>query len=752
MNKKNKLNYKYILYVIAIFFFSLTLCRANLMTVIKPFGFGFGFALVLNNIYPIFAVFFTFIGLFLQNFSINGAITSASTCAVLILFYLVVKLSKNKKTYLLLIFCAVSRVANIYFMSNTLLNLTYALAEVIVGTIFCYIYHKLVFAITSRNVQALTRLETMLGHFVMFALFCGLSNINIFGVDWSKAIYLFSILVLSFSLKYRAVSVVLFMVLAKLSSTLSAHNVILYFLAMTSCLSLSGVSKFVISGIVMLIDAAIIYISAFPAIAVIPTALAIFIFLFIPNSWYKNFADYLLGAKKSVLYSYISQYKQNQIKNKLLTMSMMFDEMQKCYRELIISSNDFEDTKRLFVGEIKTNMCTNCINKLNCYNSKDMGLPIAELFEKATDHPITLIDVPNILASNCNRLSSMILATNLSVEEYKKNLNKIRQDAESKLGVSLQYAGTSQIFKELSSQFFDNGEINVKKSKDIKDMSTIFGIVCKECIAIEQNGAICRVLMIVRSVDSVNPDLLCACKKVYNIDFKREDCALTKYSGWSLVNIVPSENFELQCGIATNAKIDGEVSGDNYIFSKISTNKYLVAISDGMGHGKEANYLSDTAVRLVESFYKCGFDSGLVVDSLNNLLLPISTGYTTLDVSVVDIVSGKTDFIKLGSSISVVKQNDQSRAIGVESLPVGTVEVANPTFTSITLFSGNVVVMASDGVVDAFGYENFCNYVNNENIINMQFFANEILEEANSRVLSHKDDMTVIAYKLAQKR
>ena len=754
MNTKTKNIKQVLIYSFVILFSMLVLCRANIVGKIKPFGFGLGFSLVFCNVYPIFSIIFMFFGLILQNLTMQGLISVASTSAVLILYYIISRVSKNKKLYLLMIFCFLSRISNVYFMSGgTIAQFLWSLADIVIGTTYCYIYCKIIQVIQIRGVQAFSKAEKILLHLVVFAVCCGLTNVVCFNIDFSKFVFLLLILFASVCFKQKAVSFVLAGMVSMFASTLTGQNIVLYLLAMSIVLAGISQNKFVQAGIVCIIDSLIIYLSGTYYLNIIPTIMAILLFVIVPSGWCKKISEFVLGTKKNIISNYIAECRQNSIKNKLLTMSIMFDEMQQCYKDMILSESGEQGAKEFLANEIKNKMCSNCINKLNCYNNKDMTNAICELLDISIKKgSANLIDVPNLLASNCNRMSGMMLATNAMAEQYLSNQKKIQQDAENKLGISLQYSGTSTIFRELSAQFIENYVVNAKKSSAIKNCLTESGIVCKECIALENYRGVAQIVMALRSVDCVRHEILSACKKIYNLDFEKQDCKITRYAGWSIVSVVPKEKYELLCGIATAPKTDGTENGDNYVFTKLDNGKYIFAIADGMGHGKMANKLSQTSIGLIESFYKCGFDNQLVVDSLNNLLLPINDGYATLDASIIDTFSGKVDFVKLGSSISVVKQHDEIYSIGVESLPLGAVEISNPTFTTMRLFADDVVVMASDGVVDAFGQENFCNYINNENIINMQFFADEILQEAIARQQKHYDDMTVITYKISQKR
>ena len=165
----------------------------------------------------------------------------------------------------------------------------------------------------------------------------------------------------------------------------------------------------------------------------------------------------------------------------------------------------------------------------------------------------------------------------------------------------------------------------------------------------------------------------------------------------------------------------------------------------------KANQISSSALSIVESFYKSQFSSETIVHSVNKILIPAGEeNFTTLDAVVVDLSSGMADFVKIGASVSVIKQKNQCAVISCSSLPLGVMEKIYPTVEKKVLQVGDIVVIASDGIVDAFSSpENFADFVNNEMFINVQMLADSILEEAESRT-AHPDDMTVIVFKLNQ--
>ena len=748
----NKSIYKKLAISSAIFIALIILCRANIAGYIHPFGFAFAFALIYNGVFPVVTSIELFCALIIQNLSINNIICSATFSAVLFIFWLVQKISKNRKLYLCLIFCAFSCVAHIYFNLSTTLSIVCAISNMLCGVLLCYVFSRLLSTILSRGIQGLSNTDVFYLCFFVIAIASGLCNINILSFSVEKLISICTILSLALILKDKSILLLFCYCVGILITTLDINLIITYLLI--SCVAqVLYKSKYLLAAVACFIDGFIIYLSGPSVYAILPTIVASIIVCAIPQKIYLQAGLYVLGSKVGAISGYLITSKEADLKNKLMTMSLMFEEMQNCYRNILISGQNPQKTYKFVANDIKNTMCNKCINYMRCYDGKDMTSDFEFLIEKATDKgKITFLDVPNLLASNCTKLNNCISSINEQAQNIIAEQSKQQQTNEEKMISSVQYGAISGIFKELGLQFTHRNTINQQKSAYIKNKCTELGLVCKECLAIENENGLFAVYLTIRGVDGVNPLIIDACQSQYSMPLSREVCQPTKYSGWSIAKIVPAQKYEVICGIAGRSKTSGEPSGDNYIFSKVDSNKYLIAIADGMGNGESANKISETAIKLIESYYKCGFGDLMVAGSINNMLLPISNNFSAIDISVVNTTNCFVNFVKLGSSVSIIKKHDQTYVVDVESLPAGANELSKPTTETIKCDVGDIVVMASDGVIDNFGIENLRDYIATERAINMQIFAESILEEAISRGLSAQDDMTVIAYKIAKSR
>ena len=115
--------------------------------------------------------------------------------------------------------------------------------------------------------------------------------------------------------------------------------------------------------------------------------------------------------------------------------------------------------------------------------------------------------------------------------------------------------------------------------------------------------------------------------------------------------------YDISVGFAQSCKGGEDICGDTHSISKLTDSKFMLALCDGMGHGKKANKASELSISLIENFYKAGFDNQTILTSVNSLLnMGREEMFSALDVSVIDLKSGEVDFIKQGATIGFVKK------------------------------------------------------------------------------------------------
>ena len=75
--------------------------------------------------------------------------------------------------------------------------------------------------------------------------------------------------------------------------------------------------------------------------------------------------------------------------------------------------------------------------------------------------------------------------------------------------------------------------------------------------------------------------------------------------------------------------------------------------------------------------------------------------FSTIDVSLFDLYSGKCEIVKAGASVTFIKRKDQVEAIASGSLPIGVLQDIEVDSVEKELCDGDFVIMVTDGVMDA---------------------------------------------------
>ena len=156
-------------------------------------------------------------------------------------------------------------------------------------------------------------------------------------------------------------------------------------------------------------------------------------------------------------------------------------------------------------------------------------------------------------------------------------------------------------------------------------------------------------------------------------------------------------------GVAKIGKGCKKVSGDSFSMLDMQNCKKGIILSDGMGAGASAYRESAMIVELLEELLDAGFPKETALQMLNTALVigREEVRFSTIDMSVFDLYSGKCEFVKAGASLSFIKHSEKVQVIKSTSLPIGVVSRLELDQEIRTLEDGDFVVMLTDGVLDA---------------------------------------------------
>lgn len=210
-------------------------------------------------------------------------------------------------------------------------------------------------------------------------------------------------------------------------------------------------------------------------------------------------------------------------------------------------------------------------------------------------------------------------------------------------------------------------------------------------------------------------------------------------------------DYMLTTGIIRKNRSGEALCGDNFSVIRLENGKAVLMISDGMGSGESACLKSEQVLDLLEQLLSAGFGRELAIELLNSFISFLDDGNTssTLDLTVLDLYSGVTDFVKLGASTTFIRRKDRVECIRSTSLPVGVLEQVEFDTCERKLYHGDIVVMVSDGVLDGILFENKETYlaelIADLDTNNVQKMAEAIMQEIEAMQRGQmRDDSTVL--------
>ena len=175
-----------------------------------------------------------------------------------------------------------------------------------------------------------------------------------------------------------------------------------------------------------------------------------------------------------------------------------------------------------------------------------------------------------------------------------------------------------------------------------------------------------------------------------------------------------------------------------------------MALSDGMGSGEYAKKVSESAISLIEAFYRAEMPEGTVLKTINKLLsFNRDERFTCIDIAAINLNTGMADFVKIGSPAGIIVREGEIKVLESQSLPLGILENLRPTVCTEQLREGDIVVFMSDGITSAFpSSTELYEYLQGLKPLNPQNLADTLLNAAKERAKSVTDDMTVLCTRI----
>ncbi len=401
----------------------------------------------------------------------------------------------------------------------------------------------------------------------------------------------------------------------------------------------------------------------------------------------------------------------------------------------------------------KETICSNCGMRVFCWE-KEKGITEDD-FGRLTDtlkrnHHITSEDIEALFIKKCCRRNELAKAINTYYHSYLMSLESMRRISSIRSGLAGQFGGLSEILTDMANEFSETDVCDLDSSEKISHMLRQHSLLPVLC-----NCRICDSQMTVeielsdRSRGSIKKSVL---KREVERCCGRSFLQPVITIAQDRVRIVLNERplFETEVGSYQHIANNGRLCGDTITSFNDSKGNFVAIVSDGMGTGGRAAVDSMMAVTLMEKLVKSGLSFDCALNMTNSALMVKSEeeSLATIDVSVINLFTGKADILKAGAPFTYIKRRGKVIRKEIPSIPAGILNEVYFTKERTSLSGEDMIVMLSDGAI--MGDDKWLlSLIKSWNKGSCQDLAQAVVEEAMRQNEGLKDDdITVLAVKL----
>ena len=397
--------------------------------------------------------------------------------------------------------------------------------------------------------------------------------------------------------------------------------------------------------------------------------------------------------------------------------------------------------------EVADKVCKRCSHYQSCKKSlggNSTEIVIQELMSSAIAiGKASILDASPFLSSRCIRLNGLIIKANEILFERQEVLKKNSAIGESKRLLTEQVKGLCEILECLATDTGTPLLYAPTTERKLRDAFNDAGVGVDE-IVVYDGGKLC---MNIRECDAHK-------NRVRDIVSRIMGHPMWIYESKSTIDGKVSTFWEREpkYRVAYGERVSpvsNQGSGDKEVAIRLNSHKVMLCLSDGMGHGRDADENSTSAITLISSLYKAGFDHLTVLRSVETLLKVRSKEeFNAIDIAVIDTNTGEVDTIKQGAREGYIITPDGLIELGAGSLPLGIIEGISPIAETHTLTPRDFLVLCSDGVIDGLGKENLESILSKIDTRNPDEICSVVMDNIERLSPEHRDDCSMICARL----
>lgn len=402
------------------------------------------------------------------------------------------------------------------------------------------------------------------------------------------------------------------------------------------------------------------------------------------------------------------------------------------------------------VGEV----CTGCSRCTVCWKKEKEAK--VKAFTSMTGKiksagKVTAEDFPEEITENCRRVPQL----RDSVNKYYRDLISAQalelKSAQIRKITGDQFEATSGLLKDIAEEFSTFRQYDHEAADRVEEIFERNGVELLDvCCRIDKYDRMTVEAELSRSRQTklnkayITREISNACGRAFSqpcVSLTGEVCRLI---------MTQKPSLDAAFGYFQHSADNSTFCGDNVTGFYDGQGHYIAIISDGMGTGGRAAVDGVMASSMAETLIKAGIGFNTALRLINSALMAKSgdESLATLDITSVDLFTGKTEFRKAGAVGTFVRRGRRVDYFEEISMPVGIMDgISFATFEE-SLRENDMIVMVSDGATVC-GTDWIKELIGDFEDDDPEYLAKQIVTEARKqRNDGHDDDITALAIKI----
>lgn len=477
---------------------------------------------------------------------------------------------------------------------------------------------------------------------------------------------------------------------------------------------------------------------------IIDVAVATSIYVIIPSAvWSKMLSS--IGVTHSDI-----EVMAQTASEKLKFASNTVEDVRSSIKKVAVAMEKHADSEDLS-SMVCESLCSRCRNNMLCWEESQDDMKKAfhdiESIMKLTGK-ISYTDFPKELA-HCTKKSLLESDINVFYNQIYYNSRLRSRTREMQTMVSDQFSAMGEMLDSLASQMECYTMTDNYLTREVTTFFVKKGLPqAKVCVYYNTNNNLMIEVYIPLRFRFDKKDLADSISSIVEKDI--DEPRYSTIGGLTKIEMWEKPLFSLDTGASQLPGKPTEITGDSYeVFTDNDTESYIV-LSDGMGSGKRAQLDSLLTCSMISRLIRAGigFMSALRLINGSLRVKGWEESFATVDISAVNLCTGSLKIVKAGASATYLVRGEQLKKVDARSLPIGIIQDTKPAVIDMELLAEDVLITASDGVVEN-SLETIRQIAVNNKTMCAKDLSKKMLKAARTfGEREHIDDITIIVTKV----